>query len=235
MPTSFCTCQCKMCRVPGGHCCAHPGCNVPIGQEPRGRACECSFARFPALAGVASLRGELAACTTDQQSRGLNIAGSSWSAPVPMTGKDPTVALPDAFSRVGHRTCLEGIAGTEARQCWTDGAAAHGGAATRRTPLRPQDRKRQCASKHVRTAAAAPSTAPMHKPGRARAFSHHRRSPRLRSPAGHRAAHDRPRAPASAGCPRSELMARARASIPRACVLSRARRRSDGDAGASAA
>ena len=49
-------------------------------------------------------------------------------------------------------------------------AAAHGGAATRRTPLRPQDRKGRRASKHVSPAAAACSTAPMHEPGRAGAF-----------------------------------------------------------------
>jgi hypothetical protein len=31
MPGPMCSCQCKMCRVPGSsHCRAHPGCSVPV-------------------------------------------------------------------------------------------------------------------------------------------------------------------------------------------------------------
>jgi histidinol-phosphate/aromatic aminotransferase/cobyric acid decarboxylase-like protein len=31
MPSSSCSCQCKICRVPGrNHCRAHPGCNAPV-------------------------------------------------------------------------------------------------------------------------------------------------------------------------------------------------------------
>jgi histidinol-phosphate/aromatic aminotransferase/cobyric acid decarboxylase-like protein len=35
MPSSSCSCACKMCRAPGrSHCRAHPGCHVPVTQAP---------------------------------------------------------------------------------------------------------------------------------------------------------------------------------------------------------
>src|SRR5215204_475474 len=48
-------------------------------------------------------------------------------------GSDSTVALPNALSQVATGRAWRAPPGTEARHCGTDGAAAHGGAATRRS------------------------------------------------------------------------------------------------------
>jgi hypothetical protein len=171
------------------------------------------------------LPGELPACSTDEQSRGLKHGWFGLVRARTHDREDSTVALPNAFGRGRAWTCLEGIAGhggaamldRPGGRAWMRG----GSSPARRTVGPAREQARVCG-------AGAPGTAWRHEPGRARAV----RNLRARSPAGHRATHDRPGAPASAGACRFAFIARA--STPRASVLSWVRRRSDGGAGASA-